>query len=389
MPPHITMWSYLWDLVDDGIDDVLAEMRDDLGLTALSLATHYHSVEQYRPHTKGPFIYRADSSLYFEPDLSRYGRTRMRHQVAPLAQKGNPLKRVSDRAAEIGLDLVSWTLACHSSYLGRTYPECVTHNATGDVHPEALCPANPDVRGFLTGLADDLTHNYRIAVLELESWHYQPSRHYHHHEKLPAPFGPAEEFLLGLCFCEHCAARGSAAGVDVDRLRASVADAIRRVMSNSKPFPDKPGEFIDRTPGMREYVEARVDVVNSLLEEIVAASASPVSPICWSSPETSGVDVSQVARIAPTITITAYASDEAKVRQSIREAAKTAGGVDKLRVGYHAFPPVAPDRETLLRNIAASLDEGVRAFSFYNYGVAPRPCLQWVRDAARMIHQRT
>jgi hypothetical protein len=363
-------------------------MKNDLGLTALSLATHYHSVEQYRPHTKGPFIYREDSSLYFEPELSRYGKTKIRHQVAPLARNGNPLKRVSERAAEIGLELVSWTLACHSSYLGRTYPDCAIHNAFGDVYPEALCPANPDVRGFLTGLADDLTHSYRIAVLELESWHYPPSRHYHHHEKLPVPFAAADELLLTLCFCEHCTARASAAGVDVDRLRRHVAAAIQNVMASGRPYGGSVAEIVDRAPGMRGYVDMRVEAVNSLLREIVAASAAPVSPICWSKPENSGVDIGAVGEITPTVTIAAYAADATQVRRSIRDAAAAAGGVEKLRVGYHAFPPVTPDRQTLLRNITASLDEGVRAFSFYNYGIAPRPCLEWVRDAAELIHRR-
>ncbi len=388
MPAHITMWSYLWDLVDDGIDDVLHEMQDEIGLTALSLATHYHSVEHLRPHTEGPFIYRADSSLYFPPDLSRYRNTKIRHQIAPLAQRGNPLARVCERAASIGLEVVSWTLACHSSHLGQTYPECSQLNALGDRYPEALCPANPDVRGFLVGLVDDLTHNYGISVAELESCHYEPARHYHRHEKLPFDLGAVDQFLLALCFCEHCVAAGEGAGMDVRQLRASVAGSIGETMRRGTPAQGTVQGLVQRTTGLGKFLEARVNVVNSLIADIVKASAATVSPITGLESDSSGLGVAEVIGITGSVTITAYSADKSTVRQSIGAAAKAAGGVERLRVGYHAFPPIMPDRESLLRVIAASLDEGVRSFSFYNYGIAPKPCLKWVRDAARLIHDR-
>jgi hypothetical protein len=389
---HITTWCYLWDLVDEGIDDTLLAMKDDLGLTALSVATHYHSVEHYRPHAPAdkPFIYRDDSALNFIPDLSRFGSTRIRHRVSEVAKRGNPLRQVADKARALGLELVSWTIACHSSHLGRAYPECAMRNALGDRYPEALCPANPEVRGFVTGLVDDLSHNYGIAVAELESANYAPGRHYHHHEKIAIEPGPADNLRLMLCFCEHCAARGRAAGVDVEKLRDQVGAEIRDAFARGEPSGETVETLIERTAGLAAFLDARVEGVTSLVREIKAAAAPGcvVSPIVWPAREAAGLDVRALADLTGCVTIAAYTDDPEVARRQIRDSARLAGGVEKLRVGYHTYPPIVPSREALLEVIRASLDEGVRAFTFYNYGIAPRRSLEWMGEAARLIRAR-
>lgn len=388
MSPHITMWSYVWDLLDDGIDDVLREMKNDIGLTSLSVATHYHSVEHLRPHTKGSFIYRDAGAFYFTPDLSRYTNTSMRPRISPLAQAGNPLRRISDRAADIGLNLVSWTLACHDSALGNAYPHATIENSMGDRYPEALCPANPEVRGFLVGMASDLTHNYRLKVLELESLEYPPGRHFHHHEKIAVPLGAADAFLSNLCFCPHCSKRAADRGVDVPRLRAWVAKTFREAFASGETTKASVAEVIAKGSGLRAFVDARIDAVSTLLADIKQASACTVSAITWADADVCGLDPVQAANTTGSITIAAYTPDADKARVAIRTASRNAGGVEKIRVGYHTYPPIAPDKETLLRVIAASLDEGVVAFSFYNYGIAPRRSLEWVRAATDLIRSR-
>lgn len=389
MPAHITMWCYLWDFVDDGIAPTLKDMKQNLGLTALSVATHYHTVEHLRPHTLGASIYRAESQLYFTPDESRWNGVKMRHQVSPLAQDGNPLKALTNQAAEIGLDVVSWTLCNHSSWLGKQYPQATEQNALGDHYPEALCPANTDARAFLKALMSDLSHNYKLSMLELESFHYAGTmRHYHHHEKIAIPQGPLDKFLLGVCFCPHCEARGTKAGIDVQAVRATFAEAIRDTFKTGQSHPGTIESFITDRPAVKAYVDMRVQAVSSLVRELADASRVPLSPIVWASPEMGGTDARAVADIAGRITIAAYHADPAATRKAIETAAAQVGDVKKLRVGYHVFPPVAPDRATLLRNIEVSLDLGVQSYSFYNYGIAARQHLEWARDAAAMIHKR-
>jgi hypothetical protein len=383
---HVTMWSYVWDFAHDGIEETLKYLKEEVGLTAVSVATSYHTVEHLRPHGKGPFIFRSRGALYFTPDSRRYPKTSIRPPVSPLVREfGNPLRKIADTCRKLGLDLVSWTVCCHNSNLGETHPERTVRNCFGDSYPEALCPANPDVRAYLAGLVDDLSANYGISLAELESCHYPAKRHYHHHEKISILFGELEEFLLALCFCPHCSERARAAGLDVNGMKARVVGTLRHVFETGEPEKQTLAEYLASFPELRQFTRVRVETVTSLLREMKSRSRAPLSAMSWASAEECGLDVKQAIGAAESITVLAYSPDVEEVRRIIREAAVPAGGAGRLRAGYHTYPPNTPDRETLLRNIRASLDLEVRGFSFYNYGIMPRRSLAWAREAVAMI----
>ena len=59
--------------------------------------------------------------------------------------------------------------------------------------------------------------------------------------------------------------------------------------------------------------------------------------------------------------------------------------VDRVWVGLCAYPPASPTAETLAANVEAVARLGVRAVSFYNYGIMPKRNLQWVKTAIEGI----
>jgi hypothetical protein len=61
------------------------------------------------------------------------------------------------------------------------------------------------------------------------------------------------------------------------------------------------------------------------------------------------------------------------------------GEVDRVWVGLCAYPPASPNAETLAANAEAVAALGVRAVSFYNYGIMPKRNLQWVKAAIKGI----
>ena len=61
------------------------------------------------------------------------------------------------------------------------------------------------------------------------------------------------------------------------------------------------------------------------------------------------------------------------------------GEVDRVWVGTCAYPPASPTAETLAANVKAVAGLGVRAVSFYNYGIMPKRNLQWVKAAIEGI----
>lgn len=62
-----------------------------------------------------------------------------------------------------------------------------------------------------------------------------------------------------------------------------------------------------------------------------------------------------------------------------------AGEVNRVWVGVCAYPPASPNAETLIANVEAVAKLGVRAVSFYNYGIMPKRNLQWVKAAIEKI----
>lgn len=385
--PHITIWTYLWDLQFDGIGDTLRYLKNEVGATSVSIATSYHTVEHLRIHRReGPFIYRSRGALYFEPDSAKYRGSSVRPAVARwVRESGNPLLKVAEECRRLDLELVSWTVCCHNSELGHRQPELTMLNCFGDRYPEALCPAHPAMRAYLSGLVEDLSANYGIAVAELESCHYEPSRHYHHHEKIGIPFGPYENSLLALCFCPHCERQGRDAGLEMEGLRRRVSESLQHVFDTGDPERRSPAERVADDPELFKFVQVRQQVVNSLLSEMRSRSRAPLSPMPGGAPEASGLEPRSAAAAAGGLTVLAYSSDAGAVRRIIAEGARATGDIRLVRAGYHTYPPVNPNRETLLKNVRASLDEGLRAFSFYNYGIMPRRSLGWTAEAAALI----
>lgn len=385
--PHVTLWTYLWDLQYDGMRESLQRLKDEIGATAVSIATSYHTVEHLRIHRKGgPFIYRADGALYFSPQKSRYSGSAVRPRISPLVKEhDNPLRKAAEECRRLDLDLVSWTVCCHNSWLGERQPELTMRNCFGDRYEEALCPANPDVRSYLIGLVSDLTANYGVALPELESCHYQASRHYHHHEKIGVPLGAYENALLAICFCPHCERRGRDAGLDMLALRQRVAESLQHVFDTAQPSARSVDDRVADDAQLHRFVRIRVETVNSLLSEMRKACGKSMSVMPGGHVAASGLEPSSAAAAAGGLTVLAYSSDPARVRQIVAQGSRDAGGVKNVRAGYHTFPPVNPGRDVLLANVRASLDEGLRAFSFYNYGIMPDRSLRWTAEAARMI----
>src|SRR5690606_2405053 len=61
--------SYLWDLVDEGIDEALDRIQGQTGVTGLAVDVHCPPVQQIRPHAGvAPRTFRTHGGAQFQPD---------------------------------------------------------------------------------------------------------------------------------------------------------------------------------------------------------------------------------------------------------------------------------------------------------------------------------
>jgi hypothetical protein len=382
----LSIWAYVWDVIDEGVDPVISSLKNEIGLNTLSVATSYHSVDHLRVHRLEHNIYNSPGATYFQPDRSLYTNTRIEPPVSPLAEQTNPLRQISDGCDRHGMRLSSWTVCLHNSQIGRNHPEVIQRDVFGNPCWNALCPANGDVREYMRALVTDLTENYNFATVELEACDYQGGRHHHAHEKIGILLGEMERFLLGLCFCESCRKRGQAQGIDVTTIANSVRSELAASFESGEPIQIGLDEFSDKVPDVRAFLEMRESVVSSLMAEIKAVSKAQISSMAMGSRLSAGYNAEQIREIADWYEILCYSSSRESVEQSVQNATTLMNGqAGKVWVGCCAYPPASPDAETLATNVKAAVDLGVRAVSFYNYGIMPKRNLQWIKHTIERI----
>jgi hypothetical protein len=80
---HLSMWTYPWDIQDQGIDGTFADLRDRAGLNTISLATSYHAGRFLQPRSPEQKAYfPEDGTVYFKPDAQLWSDKEIRPLVA-------------------------------------------------------------------------------------------------------------------------------------------------------------------------------------------------------------------------------------------------------------------------------------------------------------------
>ncbi|MDE3000473.1 MAG: hypothetical protein OXU79_15470 [Gemmatimonadota bacterium] len=379
---HTTLWTYPWDLADGDARAIAKQLRDDVGLDGISLASAYHTFEMLRPHSpKQVLLQIPQAAVYFRPDADLYADTPIKPHASPLMGGENWYADAAEAAAGAGIELIAWTVFLHNSFQAGRHPECAEVTCTGDVSTSWLCPANPGVRAFAAALARDLVANYGIALLECESLSYGGFGHTHYHVKHGVDLGPGGRMLLSLCFCDACRTRAKASGLDPDALSRSVEIRLRQTLASGKPPAESREELIAAVPQLEPFVRMRDEVVASLLEEVKAAAGVHVSSIFMGDRFNAAINRSRLAEIADYAETLAYTPDADRIGAAISEIVPDLKNPRQLVVGLQAYPPASPDAATLSAGVKRALDLGIRRFSFYNYGIMPPANLAWIKQS--------
>lgn len=379
---YTSMWTYVWDLVDEGMEATLEVLKNRVGLNGISVATSYHTVDHLRVHGVKPMYFRArQAALYFQPQTSLYKNTKIAPNVAPIAKKNNPLAAIAAGCQKRKLDLNSWTVLMHNSYQAAQNPDCAGEDCFGMKSPVALCPSNPHVRAYFKAVVTDLVSNYGVKNVELESCGYENFRHYHMHEKLGIVFGPLDKFLLALCFCESCRARAKKENVDAELVRNQVSKALLAAFKRGQPMPGTIEEFVAHAAELENYLEMREKSMMAFLGDMKkSAGKAALITMNEGSKFTTGVGMKEMSGIADRVLLLCYSPKPSVVREQVEAGIEAVGNARKLVAGYHCYAPNSPAAETLEATINAAYELKVRYFNFYNYGIMPIPSLMWVKE---------
>lgn len=390
---RFAIWTYPWDVLDLGIDQVVADVRDRAGLDGIDLATSYHAGRFFQPrspHRKSYFP--EDGTIYFQPDARLWADRAIVPKVADLiAKRGDVLRTLIEQRDRTGLSVACWTVCLHNTRLGLLHPGACTRNAFGDPNYYSLCPSHPDVRAYATTLVRDLTRGYRPETLQLETPGFMGYRHGYHHEKDGVGLTPEDDFLLSLCFCDACMQRAARAKVDAAAaqrtVRAWIAESAARAVPAARwpDFAQRGADLFRAHPEVDAFVRWRCEPVSSLVADIKSA-ADPASRIVviddgWRS----GCDLAALGRICDGVLFCAYDRAPAAVGADAAALRRMLPAPCGLGVGLRLFYPEMTEAQDIVARTRAAVEAGAGGMHYYNYGLVPAARLDWVRAAVDAV----
>lgn len=385
-----SMWTYPWDVEEQGADIVVSDLMERAGVDGISLATSYHAGRFLKPRGKaGKVYFPEDGTIYFEPNAARWERSRLRPQVAAMVQRCDALRQLIGARERTGLAVHAWNVCLHNMRLGLAHPDVCTVNAFGDVNSFSLCPSHPDAREYAATLVEDLTASYGPDSVELETPGFMPYAHGYHHEKDGVGLTAEDDFLLSLCFCPSCTERSKQAGIDAEPARQTVVRLVTESLERELPAPRRADfstrgpEALAEFPELYAYVSWRSEPVTSLVAEIRdrADRASKIYVLDGVDGWVCGCDHAALARVSDGIVLCTYDMGPDRVAASIRRA-RAAIGLDKyIGAGFRAFYPEFADADGPRQNAQAAIAAGAEGINFYCYGLIPAARLDWVNKA--------
>jgi hypothetical protein len=383
-----SLFCYTWDLKEDGVARIAREFQER-HINAITLACAYHAGKFLRPHGRdGKVYFPEDGTVYFKTDPSRYG------AIQPLENSQLAASDVLHQCCEQpNMATTAWLVLMHNSTLGALHvDDCVT-NAFGDSYIYNLCPSSPNARHYAVALCRDVTDNYEVDGITLETPGFLPFQHGYHHEFALVKPNPWLDQRLGLCFCHHCCQQASADGIDMAALKQRVARDIDDYLQSAVDWPDDmAAAFVSADilldPDLAALLKWRCDRVTSLVAEIrgevrndaavaVIPSVSRPTSAAWYE----GSDVKALAEVADYVEACFYEPSVARIESDLADIKRRLGGTEKLRgVLRPAFPDFA-DADSVAQAVDCLRNADVNGISFYNYGHLKTASLDWMRDA--------
>lgn len=365
MPRTAALFTYPWDLADEGVDRAAARIKELTGIREVQLATSYHISTYFLPHNpKRKVYFGEDGMALWKPEAKRYEKLSLKPRVSELVTGDDYYGDLVRGIRKGGLDYGAWMVYCYNHHLARTRPDCARADVFGNANRAQLCPGNPAVRDYARVMTEEVLDRFKPSTVFLESLGYLPFSYGFLNPKVFVEITPRDQFLLGLCFCSHCvraaAKTGMAAAAFKDELAHDLSDRLAR---NPKPEEKGPvseawlSEALDGR--LAHYLAARTASATSLYEELAAlchARGARTMDFLPGNEPVSGQNADRVARAGDQFCIDgSHNGTELNKRWPNKEFLYSAQPAD-----------MTPE---LKARCAAAIASGAHGFTFYNYGL--------------------
>lgn len=380
MSKRATIYTYPWDLSDQGVDQALDTIADTAGLNSVSLAQSYHVSTYFLPHNPHrPLYWGEEGALYFQPSDTFYSESPIEPLISDVVAGPGYMREIVDQIKTRGLDFTSWLVFNYNHYLPRRYPDAAKRDPFGHLNLAQLCPASPLTRAYALALCREIATQFQPDEVNLESLAYLHFNYGFRNPKVAVKITPLCELLLGLCYCPHCLDRASAGGLDAEVFRADIstfltAELAREPNADDMDSPDLE-ELAEVFSGhLRIFLDARIETATSLMEEAIAIirqAGGRVSFFGGRDPVANGLDSERFLR--DVYMVNAGISGEPETMAALRGEFPPDTGL-----GAIVQPSSYADQTALGAHLDALNQGGIDGFAFYNYGLLRRTHLEWI-----------
>jgi hypothetical protein len=405
-----SIFTFAYDLHDEGIDTVLDNVQQRGQLDAVTLAFTYHHSRDIFPHNPRRKMIYMEGHVLFRADESRYLGLKIQPPVSPLLMEHDVVADLITETQRRGLNVRAWTNNVHNTTIGKNHLDCVARNAFGDPFITTLCATNPDVRAYLCAITADLAR-YPLESILLESVNFMGFRHGYHHERNLLPLTPLMEFMLSLCFCEHCKRHAQAQNIDAERVHTFVHDALEKALNGDPCAFDTvallPSAIDSLDAELWRYVQARFSTITTLVGEMRQAvrrvSDTPliymeqsgglrgastggmvahlVNNLSLSRAWQDGVDVGAVAQACDGLSVLGYIRENDQLQTDIAAYREHMPSDASLSVAVRPMLPDCDSLDELSERVAALRQCNVDWLDFYHYGMMRLKNLDWIGQA--------
>jgi hypothetical protein len=376
-------YTYPWDLSDEGVAAASGVIADTVGPGGgVLLALSYHVSTYFSPHNPvRKLYYGEEGAVYFVPDERLYTDRPLVSDVVSGRQYMSDMVR-DIQAAQLSFSV--WAVYFYNHHLPQAYPRAAKRDCFGQPYLAQLCPANPQVRAYALALTRDMV-SYGPRSVQLESLGYLPFAYGFRNPKVVVKIAPFHEFLMGLCFCEHCTSAATTAGVDGESLRGDVAAHLEtelRLEPTAELLEADREELIQGAFDGRllAYLEARVDTATSLFEEVAAVVRGGGAGVTFFGSldrRVTGLDRQRVLGCLDAV----YTTVPGPPEQAAQRVGTLRDELPGARLVAIVRPGGAGTEQDVRSQIDAQADAGVDGFAFYTYGLVREQHLDWIRSA--------
>jgi hypothetical protein len=393
-----------WDFAEQGLDSTLGQIAA-MGVRGVSITATWPGRAVLRPRAAAQRLYFPErGAVYFKPDEERWLESDLKPRMAELVMIEDYLETVPVRAQREGLSVEGRIVFLpyvppvtiktrKPGQTGKLFSadRLYVKNAFGDRLPGYLCPAHDEVREYFTKLVSDMT-KHGVSSVALESYGFplfdfsrMPGA-----EVLAAT--PVAQFLMGVCFCEACTARGEATNIEISPLAWRVRNFLERVLSGEEtdvpPLTESPDGLAEIDDLLPAYLRVRNDIVGTLVRDLRAGlrkdvDITAVSGSRWPSWQAwrEGGEVARLSAGSDVIRLQGDAPDAVGLVLDVSRARDRAANRAKIGVRLTPGPPYASDYDAFAKKVAVGKDLSLESVVFSGFGELAQAHLKWIPDA--------